>query len=218
MLQSEISLLFYNKFIELNDKSMNEPFVMDVINKSNYHLKEHIPFELVFDQSNSQPDFKSRNNYILDLKMFVPSEFWKNIKINGQTYYFDVLPKFYDYFNNFLDLPEFYKSEKNLVIEDGIQELENSLIRALIKNKNLVIFIPYPSMKSKWSYINVSSTLDHWFHNLSLKYNNDIFILEVTFDGLFALTNAKTFLIEFIDFKFDEYLITNIKNTKIVST
>lgn len=218
MLQSDISLHYLNKFIELNDKELNEPFVMEVINKSGYHLLNYIPFELLHDQSNSQPDFKSRNNYLLDLKMFVPSEFWRNIKKNGQSYFFNELPKFYNYFNNFQDVPEFYKSKKDLKIENDILELKNSLIRALKKNKNLVIFIPFPTMKSKLSYFNMPDSLDHWFYDLSLKYKNDIFILEVTYDGSFALTNAKNFKTEFIDFKFNEYLIANIKNTKIIST
>lgn len=217
MLQSDISLLFFKKFVELNDSDLNEPFVMEVINKSSYHLSKYIPFELVLDQSNSQPDFKSKNNYILDLKMFVPSEFWRNIKKNGQSYIFNELPRFYNYFNNFQEVPEFYKCEKDLKIENDILKLENSLKRALKKNKNLVVFIPFPTMKSKDSYFNMPNSLDHWFYDLSSNFENDIFILEITYDGTFALTNAKTYLSEFIDFNFNNYMIAGIKNTKIVN-
>lgn len=80
MLYLDSEFKIFDAFINLIKKEVNEPLVLEIINKSQIIFKNHTPLTHVKEQSNGEPDYMSIDGESgFDLKIMLPDSFCEEL-------------------------------------------------------------------------------------------------------------------------------------------
>ncbi len=215
MLYLDSEFKIFDAFINLIKKEVNEPLVLEIINKSQIIFKNHTPLTHVKEQSNGEPDYMSIDGESgFDLKIMLPDSFCEELSTKS-VLKTDGLVDLNDRINKVLvpDGFEFFKGfwhKNNKKIEKYMNRFKRKIHHTLTKS-NVIVFWPFPLLKfpDQLSSIIFKSSPENWLDIIMDGCNNEvlgkIYLLAPTYQNIFYLKKIDEVFPEYI--AHDEYFI-----------
>lgn len=212
MIENDYKILLKKEFLNLKYKEVNEEIVLNLINSSTRIFNNYVPFRKILNQSNREPDFESLKGMKLDTKIILPGDFWQKWQFSDDPDSLKSVVEFINMMNNDIQgIDEFFKSTPNMDSIKSRESINNSIIRTLEYNKDIILFFPFPISKYKMSYTNIfDDSIQFWISKTVNKYIGKlrIYVLALTMENCFYLYEVgNEACFEFLDYDFSEYLL-----------